>query len=162
MEKIRLEKSEIGLVVPLSEARKLISFQLTYMQFPLLDMEKKSESDTHLILKEVSRRWFRENGYLIGRTKAGVKGLKVFSDYFVVNPEGRFEFIECLTGLTGGGKSLIKTLQKKLALAKYAPLWLIVPDRIKLIELGIASTMRVNLLTRTVTEITTRPAATTS
>jgi hypothetical protein len=107
---------------PLKKARILIGFSLDNMPFKLILLEKKGESAQHRMLKETSRIWFIDNGYLVGRAKTRPHDCRVWADYFVIENEDDFQFVECLTSPTS------KEVLRKSELAKWAPLWIVIPD----------------------------------
>jgi hypothetical protein len=103
----------------LSEARRLVNFRLKALTYPAMVKEWTGESELHKVLRRVSRDWFESKGYRVGRAKVGAYGCRYFSDYFVLSPEGEFQFVECLTNYAN--------LSRKLQLLRYAPMWLVVP-----------------------------------
>lgn len=82
--------------------------------------EFTTESTLHRELRRISSKYFHEKGATVVIEPSSIKGLGVYSDYFIID-QGIFYWVECLRNPDP------KTLDRKMRLADFAPIWFVVP-----------------------------------
>jgi len=88
-------------------------------------MEKKTQSEEHRWLVLDSRRLFRRNGWRVKHRAIIVKGTPASPDYYMLNKDNEFFFVEALSQYN------TEAIAKKFQLNKHAPVIIVCSENSK-------------------------------